>query len=212
MKKVTLLSIMFVLLLIGTIYSCTGFEEPDFNKSTALTSDAQALKELYQAEIPKFGELIETRTECNLTQEEANIFLSSFSTQTVKMLKSYGFTEKDWEEFESIQDPAFILSGMLFLAVMDTNNEDVSFSLLKTRATEESDDDTCFSWEQLGNCLATAALGDNIVKAIKQELIGVTCVTKTIFWSVVKRVIKNFGLVISIASFVYEFSYCIGWL
>ena len=70
--------------------------------------DVRALKELYQAEIPKLGELIETRAGSSLTDEENRNFLASFSSQTVSMLKSYGFTEKDWGEFESMQDPALV--------------------------------------------------------------------------------------------------------
>ena len=53
MKKITLFTIMVVLLLSGAIYSCNGFEDFDFNESTALTDEAQTLKELYQAEIQK---------------------------------------------------------------------------------------------------------------------------------------------------------------
>lgn len=82
MKKITFFTIMVVLLLSGAIYSCNGFEDFDFNESTALTDEAQALKELYQAEIPKLGELIETRAGSGLTEEEAETFLASFSTQT----------------------------------------------------------------------------------------------------------------------------------
>ena len=44
MKKITLFTIMVVLLLSGAIYSCNGFEDFDFNESTALTDEAQALK------------------------------------------------------------------------------------------------------------------------------------------------------------------------
>ena len=54
MKKITFFTIMVVLLLSGAIYSCNGYEDFDFNESTALTDEAQALKELYQEKFPNW--------------------------------------------------------------------------------------------------------------------------------------------------------------
>jgi len=208
MKKITLFTIMVVLLLSGAIYSCNGFEDFDFNESTALTDEAQALKELYQAEIPKLGELIETRAGSSLTDEENRNFLASFSSQTVSMLKSYGFTEKDWGEFESIQDPAFILSGMLFLAVMDTNNEDVSFSFLKTRAMEEGEeDDSCYNPYKALDCLRSATGIDNWL-----NLMSMGCLTKELLLAACK---STAGAIVGAAALAYvmwEFSQCMGWI
>lgn len=209
MKKITFFTIMVVLLLSGAIYSCNGFEDFDFNESTALTDEAQALKELYQAEIPKLGELIETRAGSSLTDEENRNFLASFSSQTVSMLKSYGFTEKDWGEFESMQDPAFILSGMLFLAVMDTNNEEVSFSFLKTRAIEEGEEDeSCLSLDRVMSCVGTA-LG---FTEIYNLLAGYQCITAKIAIQITSTVAKRTLGVLAAADFIYSFSVCIGWL
>ena len=208
MKKITLFTIMVVLLLSGAIYSCNGFEDFDFNESPALTDEAQALKELYQAEIPKLGELIETRAGSSLTDEENRNFLASFSSQTVSMLKSYGFTEKDWGEFESIQDPAFILSGMLFLAVMDTNNEEVSFSFLKTRAMEEGEeDDSCYNPYKALDCLRSATGIDNWL-----DLMSMGCLTKELLLTACK---STAGAIVGAAALAYvmwEFSQCMGWI
>ena len=208
MKKITFFTIMVVLLLSGAIYSCNGFEDFDFNESTALTDEAQALKELYQAEIPKLGELIETRAGSSLTDEENRNFLASFSSQTVSMLKSYGFTEKDWGEFESIQDPAFILSGMLFLAVMDTNNEEVSFSFLKTRAMEEGEeDDSCYNPYKALDCLRSATGIDNWL-----DLMSMGCLTKELLLTACK---STAGAIVGAAALAYvmwEFSQCMGWI
>ena len=208
MKKITLFTIMVVLLLSGAIYSCNGFEDFDFNESTALTDEAQTLKELYQAEIPKLGELIETRAESSLTDEENRRFLTSFSSQTVSMLKSYGFTEKDWEEFESTQDPAFILSGMLFLAVMDTNNEEVSFSFLKTRAMEEGEeDDSCYDPYKAIDCLRFATGIDDWL-----DLMSMGCLTQTLLLTACK---STAGAIVGAAALAYvmwEFSQCMGWI
>ena len=208
MKKITLFTIMVVLLLSGAIYSCNGFEDFDFNESTALTDEAQTLKELYQAEIPKLGELIETRAGSSLTDEENRNFLASFSSQTVSMLKSYGFTEKDWGEFESIQDPAFILSGMLFLAVMDTNNEEVSFSFLKTRAMEEGEeDDSCYNPYKALDCLRSATGIDNWL-----DLMSMGCLTKELLLTACK---STAGAIVGAAALAYvmwEFSQCMGWI
>ena len=208
MKKITLFTIMVVLLLSGAIYSCNGFEDFDFNESTALTDEAQTLKELYQAEIPKLGELIETRAGSSLTDEENRNFLASFSSQTVSMLKSYGFTEKDWGEFESMQDPAFILSGMLFLAVMDTNNEEVSFSFLKTRAMEEGEeDDSCYNPYKALDCLRSATGIDNWL-----DLMSMGCLTKELLLTACK---STAGAIVGAAALAYvmwEFSQCMGWI
>lgn len=208
MKKITLFTIMVVLLLSGAIYSCNGFEDFDFNESTALTDEAQALKELYQAEIPKLGELIETRAGSSLTDEENRNFLASFSSQTVSMLKSYGFTEKDWGEFESMQDPAFILSGMLFLAVMDTNNEEVSFSFLKTRAMEEGEeDDSCYNPYKALDCLRSATGIDNWL-----DLMSMGCLTKELLLTACK---STAGAIVGAAALAYvmwEFSQYMGWI
>ena len=53
-------------------------------------------------------------SESNINEEQIKQELAALSTPIVNMLKSHGFTDKDWEEFEGTDDPAFILSGIVF--------------------------------------------------------------------------------------------------
>lgn len=196
----------------GIINSCNEVDTPNIDESVGLTKEAQVLKELYKVEIPKMEELIVSRAENNLTEEEAKKFLATFSSQTVSMLKSYGFTEKDWEEFDSTNDPAFIISGMLFLAVAESSIQPTSLPLVKSRTVENNENvDSCVTLERISLCLATAAFGKQIMDILSKEFMGVTCITKALFWATVKRAVTNANLVIAMVSFAVEFAMCVGW-
>lgn len=209
MKKITFFTIMVVLLLSGAIYSCNGFEDFDFNESTALTDEAQALKELYQAEIPKLGELIETRAGSGLTEEEAETFLASFSTQTVSMLKSYGFTEKDWEEFNGIQDPRFICLGFFFLAVADSNTDNQSFTFIKSRSPEHGEEENCWTVDNIKDCLIEAVGIDGIIDLGELSGLFMGCMGKEIVFTTLKQFLrKTLPPAISLTIIIMEFAQC----
>lgn len=212
MRKVTIFALALIVFLGGALYSCNGFEDQDLElQSTELTEEAQQLKELYQTELLKMSELKESRAESEMTEEEIKTFFVTLAEPTVRMMKSYGFTDKDWEEFDSTSNPAFIVSGMLFLAVVDNSTNSQSFPLLKSRAIEESND-SCVTWEQLKACLSITALGTTAWEILEKEFFNLKCITKNIFWTVVKKA----ALSITVLSILFEFgeaiAECAGWI
>lgn len=123
------------------------------------------------------------------------------------MLNSYGLTEKEWEKFGDIKKPTFVLAGMLFLAVVDSNNTEKSFSYLKSRATEDENDETCYSEFQAFECLKDATGIDDF-----GDLIAKGCLTRTILlWACESVVGLGVGAV-TVAYVTWKFSRCMGWI
>ena len=180
-------------------------------QSTGLTKEAQQLKELYQEEIAKLSSLTDSRTERNLTEDEARDFLRTFSSQTVNMLKSYGFTEKDWAKFEGPEDPRFIFMGFLFLAVADSNTGTQSFSFVKSRAMEDGDNGSCWNFENVKDCLLYA-VGADVIFDVYDLLKGAgECLSKKTVKEAIETIAKKYvGSVVSVAWAIYDFSTCMG--
>lgn len=208
MKKVTIFTLAFIVFLGGALYSCNGFEDLNMEQQPVeLTEEAQQLKELYQTEMLKMSEMMESRTASEMTEEEALRMLSTFTEPTIKMLNSYGLTEKEWEKFGDIKKPTFVLAGMLFLAVVDSNNTEKSFSYLKSRATEDENDETCYSEFQAFECLKDATGIDDF-----GDLIAKGCLTRTILlWACESVVGLGVGAV-TVAYVTWKFSRCMGWI
>lgn len=214
MKKVTIYVLPLIIFLSGVFYSCNGFEDQDLEiQPTGLTEEAQQLKELYQTEFLKISELKESRSISEMTEDEIKEFFATFSEPTVRMLRSYGFTDKDWKEFEDTSNPAFIVSGMLFLAAFDSSTDVKFFPFVKSRTVENNEgSDTCATLERIALCLGSAALGKEIMTILSGEFIGITCITKALFWATVKKVITNINLWFYLISFSVEFALCVGWV
>lgn len=212
MKKVTIFVLAVIAFLGGALYSCNGFEDQDVElQSTELTEEAQQLKELYQVEMLKISELRESRSASEMTEEDIKTFFATFAEPTVRMMKSYGFTDKDWKEFDSTSNPAFIVSGMLFLAVLDNSTNSQSFPLLKSRAIEESND-SCVAWEQLKPCLSISALGTTALEILEKEFFSLKCITKNIFWTVVKKAALSVTVLSILLEFGEAIAECAGWI
>lgn len=117
------------------------------------------------------------------------------------MLKSHGFTDKDWEEFEGTDDPAFILSGIVFLGMLESNAN--SISAVKTRTESES----CFDPYKVLDCILQATGVTTVMDAFLGK-----CVTKAIAYGLCKETLKKVVGPIAVAIALGDFAHCMGWL
>lgn len=178
--------------------------EFDANSEEVVNSEV-ALKEQLVDALPKIMTLIESPTtrgaESNVNEEQIKQELAALSTPIVNMLKSHGFTDKDWEEFEGTDDPAFIFSGIVFLGMLETNAN--SISVVKTRS--ESED--CFDPYKVLDCVLQASG----VKVAMEAFFG-TCITKAIAYGLCKEALKKVAGPIAVAIALGDFAHCMGWL
>lgn len=206
--------IFFVITLVlfaSIIFNSCGNEElfPEKMQTDEMsefeTNSEVALKEQLVDVLPKIMTLAESPTtrgtESHNNEEQIRQELAALSTSIISMLKSHGFTEKDWEEFEGADDPAFILSGIVFLGMLESNAN--SISTIKTRSESES----CFDPYQVLDCILQATG----VTAAMDAILG-KCVTKAIAYGLCKAAIKKVVGPIAVAIALGDFAHCMGWL
>lgn len=195
MKKRTIIFVLVSLCIGGLFYSCTNFDafsdfdDLQFNAKSSLTFDAQLLKKQYQQEMPMLHNLVESGAINKMSEDEIKEQFSALSVHTVSMLKSYGFNEKDWAEFENVNDPRFVLAGMLFLSVMEENDVKAIAPVRTKSITTEGDDEGCLlaSLERIYSCVTAASALSTILDGVKDGLKGVLCVTRKVLFSVLKK-------------------------
>ena len=181
-----------------------GMSEFESNSEEVVNSEV-ALKEQLVDVLPKIMTLTESPTtrgsESNINEEQIKQELAALSTPIVNMLKSHGFTDKDWEEFEGTDDPAFILSGIVFLGMLESNAN--SISAVKTRTESES----CFDPYKVLDCILQATGVTTVMDAFLGK-----CVTKAIAYGLCKEALKKVVGPIAVAIALGDFAHCMGWL
>ena len=210
MRKVTIFALVLIVFLGGALYSCNGFEDQDLElQSTELTEEAQQLKELYQTEMLKMSELMESRTNTNIPESESQQLIKALAEPTVKMLKSYGFTDKDWKEFKGTEDPQFICLGLMFLAVADSNTKTQSFSLIKSRSLENGNEGDCWTFDNIKECIVKSIAPDDLVDLA--ELAGLLsgCMAKEVVFTTLKQFLKKcLPPTVGLTVIIMEFAKC----
>lgn len=169
--------------------------------STKLGEKEVALKEQLISILPKIGTLTSTSTRSMADEEQIKQTLSSLSVPIVNMLKSHGFTEKDWDEFEGTDDPTFILSGIVFLGMLESNSN--SIHTIKTRTESE---DACFDPYQVLDCVLQATGVATVIDAFLGN-----CITKLIAYEICKQALKKVIGPIAVAIALGDFAHCMGW-
>lgn len=178
-------------------------EEQTVKMSTKkLGEEEVALKELLINTLPKIETLTKTSTRSVVNEEQIEQTLSSLSVPVVNMLKSHGFTEKDWAEFEGTDDPAFILSGIVFLGMLESNSN--STHSIKTRSES---DDSCFDPYKVLDCVLQATGVATVIDAFLGN-----CITKYIAYEICKQALKKVAGPIAVAIALGDFAHCMGWL
>lgn len=176
---------------------------------SSMTWEAKEFKNVLSEKLPSILEFSERVNTKSITKEDNTIevrkLLSSLSSSIVNMLKSQGFTEKSWAEFENTSDPQFILAGILYFGIYQKNVENPRTPLLKTRT--EGGDDGCFDPYQVLDCILQATG----VKIVMDAFIG-KCITKAIALELCKVAAKKVVGPIAIAIAIGDFAHCMGWL
>lgn len=210
MKKVTIYVLPLIIFLSGVFYSCNGFEDQDLEvQPTGLTEEAQQLKELYQTEFLKISELKESRSANDILDKEVQQMLLEVAEPTVRMFKSYGFTDEDWKEYEGIQDLRFIYSGMLFLAVADRNTSFQSFPFMKSRSVENNSQKDCWTFDDVIDCIIKSIELDDLSDL--SELAGLLygCMAKDMAYKTIKQFLKKFlPPTVSLGIIIIKFAIC----
>lgn len=216
MKKRTIIFVLVSLCIGGLFYSCTNFDafsdfdDLQFNAKSSLTFDAQLLKKQYQQEMPMLHNLVESGAINKMSEDEIKEQFSALSVHTVSMLKSYGFNEKDWAEFEDVNDPRFVLAGMLFLSVMEENDVKAIAPVRTKSITTEGDDEGCLiiTFDQIKACIQAVVTINSVVDDVSNSLKNVLCVTKKIFFAALKKALVAVS-VIDAGVLVYRVAVCL---
>lgn len=178
--------------------------ETNLEKVVDIIGEEEALKEQIISILPQIATLAGTPTTRGIdsnNEEQVKQTLATLSTPIVNMLKSHGFTEKDWEEFDSTEDPAFIFSGIVFLGMLESNSN--ATSSVKTR----SESDSCFDPYKVLDCVLQATGVMTVIDAFLGQ-----CITKYIAYEICKQAIEKVAGPIAVAIALGDFAHCMGWL
>ncbi len=219
--KSFLYSIAIAILLIS-MASCNNnyveMEEIPAISETVLPPSTQEFKDAVVEKLPTFIKYAEkASSRANMPSDEDEIearrLCSSLAAPLVNMLKSHGFTDADWTEFESQGDPSFILAGIIYLALFENNVMNnvipLSRALSEGGGGDDDDDDECWDIARVASCAATALGIKDVVSYFK----GIPCITKNIAFSVIKTIVpKVLGGALSAIIVIANFSVCMGWI
>lgn len=223
MKKVFILIVVTVVFVV--IYSCNKLSSDDDieivvdnvdipAETSTLKNSIKELKSVLSVELPKIYEVSEktlARGDMNktaleiqdLSESEAKEVLSTLSKPIVKMLKAQGFTENDWAEFEDTNDPAFILAGILYLGMYESNSENVAVPLMKS-----DDENSCWDLDRIVACAGVALGIDAVINAFK----GIGCITQSLALATLKTLAKSVVGIAGAVILIAQFSECMGWI
>lgn len=226
MKSFFIASVIVVLAI--SVYSCyhnssesdidIELRDADLGGTSEFTQKIQNVKDALADKLPKICEFSEKSLSISrsvnrelevaaISDSETKEILVSLATPIVEMLKAQGFSEKDWAEFEDTSDPAFILTGILYLGMQEANAEHDVVPLMQIWG-ENEDDDTCWDMQRIVAC-AAAAIG---IDVIYNAFNGIKCITKAVALSTLNIVAKSVLGTAQVIVFIVEFSVCMGWI
>lgn len=188
--------VIFVLIFSCNFYACTNvksedetLEEVDTETSVLFTKEAKLLKESITSHLPQIRELAENNVSRSVDSQEELLkaHLKELSIQTVQMLKSYGFRDREFVEFDNFADPRIALIGVMFIGLLETGlDSDMLSPRIKSRSGESGDSGECFSLGKILDCAGRVIL----IGELAQLLSGAgDCITMTTALRIFKKLL-----------------------
>lgn len=140
-----------------------------------------------------------SETEFTFSAEQMKMLRES----SLNMFRSHGFSEKEVLDVVDNNDIRLIFVATAFTALMEYPGT-ASYSMPKTRSESG---ETCYNIERIKHCL-WEAVKDVFGLYDIMESIEKKCVTKTI----ALELLGKYAAYIDIATAIYDFSNCMGWI
>lgn len=192
-------AVLFMSLSSLVMTSCSNDENFD-----ALTSSPQ--QNLLPVEALSFKKQLVDVLKSNQTKsgdqsQLSNEQIQSLHASSLAVLKDLGFTDEELKKYSDKNDPSVIFMAAVFVGFSESN-----------QAQTKSDE--CFSAEKAKDCLYSTfkdAIGVTVVEEIYNTFQAYRCLTKKILTEAIEKGLKKVPG-ISIATLIYDYTSCMGWI
>lgn len=205
-RKIIFIGIVILFVLIGTFSSCTStddnFSALEAEKESVLT--AKTSKQQFANNLNYVLEnAIVTRSNGNYNLTKSQLYL--LQNSAVKMLKDEGMYSSNMDKLVKKNNAGIVFVGLIYLSLEKQNK---SSNLSRSSNKDEENEEECFSFEKLQNCIYSCGLSIIGLDAIEAIINGYIrgagwagCMTRLVVKQFLEKVagaMVGFGVVLTI--------------